>query len=132
MSKVFHDKFQMECTFWEDGISFCNVRRNVFYPYGSLDTLSLSLLGVMQAVSHSLVCCFTVDRKDKAEIKDLVKQAREAMKTAPAGEAVVLDLDNLPVDHSGSAEDQLKQYKALFVQGVISKPQYDMMKKLLA
>ena len=132
MSKVFHDKFQMECTFWEDGISFCNVRRNVFYPYGSLDTLNLSLLGVMQAVSHSLVCCFTVDRKDKAEIKELVKKAKEAMKTAPDGEAVVLDLDNLPVDQTQSAENQLKQYKALFVQGVISKAQFDLMKKLLA
>ena len=131
MSKVFHDKFQMECSFTEEGITFCNSKRSVYFPYGCLDSLNLSFLGVMQAMSRAQVCCFTVEKQDKAEIKDLVKKAREAMKTAARAEAVIIDHEQIHVDQSLSPEEQLKQYKAQFVQGVLSKDQYDFMKKKL-
>ena len=131
MSRVFHDKFQMECTFLEDGITFCNSKRNVYFPYGSLDSLNMSFLGVMQAVSHALVCCFTADKKDKAEIKELLKQAKEKMKTAPREDAVLVDLEKIHVDQSLSPEEQLKQFKTHYIQGVISKDQYDLMKRIL-
>lgn len=130
MKKVYRDKFQMECSFTEEGIYFCNSRRDVYFPYGCLD--SLSLLGVMQAVSHAQVCCFTVFREDKAEIKELVKKAREAMKKAPKADPVVVDLDKLPVDGNLSEEEKQKQYKALCVQGVLSRDQYRLLKEVLA
>ena len=132
MMKVYRDKFQMECSFTEEGIYFCNSRRNVYFPYGSLDSLSLSFLGVMQAVSHSQVCCFTVSRPDKAEIKDLVQKAKEAMKKASRTEAVIVDLDKLPVETGLSQEEQLKQYKALYVQGMLSRDQFNLMKAVLS
>ena len=131
MKKDFTDKFQMECTFTEEGIYFCNSRRDVYFPYDCMDSLSLSLLGVMQAVSHAQVCCFTVSRQDKAEIRELVKKAKEAMKTAPKADPVVVDLEKLPVDGTLPAEEKLKQYKALYVQGVLSRDQYQLMKEVL-
>ena len=131
MKKVFHDKFQMECTFWDNGISFCNSLRIAYYPYGCMDSLNVSLRGVLQAVSRAQVGCFTASRQDKAEIRDLVKQGKEKMKTATREEPVILDLKNISVDQSLAPEEQLKAYKGLFVQGVISKDQYDMMKMLL-
>ena len=132
MKKVYRDKFQMECSFTEEGIYFCNSRRDVYFPYGCLDSLSLSLLGVMQAVSHAQVCCFTVSREDKAEIRELVKKGREAMKKAPKADPVVVDLDKLPVDVNLPAEEKQKQYKALYVQGVLSREQYRLLKEALA
>ena len=131
MSQVFHDKFQMECTFLEDGIMFCNSKRDVFFPYGSLDSLNMSFLGVMQAVSHALVCCFTADRTNKAEIKALLKQAKEKMMTAPKADAVLVDLEKVHVDQSLGHEEQLKEFKAQYIQGVISRDQYNLMKRVL-
>ena len=121
----------MKCIFAEDGILFSNSKRDVFFPHGCLDSLNMSLLGVMQAVSRAHVCCFTAERQDKAEIKLLMKQAKVAMKTAPAAEPVVVDLENLGMDSSLAPEDRLKQVKGLFVQGVISKEAYDLEKRLL-
>ena len=132
MMKVYRDKFQMECSFTEEGIYFCNSRRNVYFPYGCLDSLSLSFLGVMQAVSRAQVCCFTVSRPDKAEIKELVQKAKEAMKSASRTEPVIVDLDKLPVEGSLPAEEQLKQYKALYVQGMLSRDQFNLMKTVLS
>ena len=131
MKKAFHDKFQMECTFMDEGIAFCNSKKNVYFPYGCMDSLNLSLLGVLQAVSHAQVCCFTVQKQDKGEIKELVKQAKAAMKTAPAADAVVIEMDKIHVDSSLPHEEQLRQYKAHFVQGMIAKEQYDFMKRML-
>lgn len=132
MKKVFQDKNKMECVFTDEGITFCDSRREIYYPFGALDSLELSLLGVMQAVCHAQVCCFSVPFKDRAEFKECYKMAREAMKTAPRAEAVVIDrTQQNSVDRNLPPEEQLKQYKAQFVQGKISKDQYDAMKRLL-
>ena len=131
MEKVFHDKYQMTCIFTDEGIIFSNVMKDVYFPYGCLDSLNLSLLGIMQAVSRAQVCCFTVAKEDKAEIKELVKRGKAAMKSSPAAEPVVLDLTPLHVDGSLPAEDQLKAYKAHYVQGVISRDQFNLKKRLL-
>ena len=132
MSKVFYDKYQMACSFWQDGVAFCNSKREVFYPYGCLDSLNMSLLGIIQAKSRAQVCCFAVKREDKAELKALVKDAQQRMKDAARAEPVVLELSELPVDSSLPAEEQLKQYKSLYVQGVLTKEQFSFQKKLLA
>ena len=132
MSKVFKDKFQMECSFGTEGVSFCNSKRDIYFPYGCIDSLNLSFLGVLQAVSRGHVCCFTVGREDKAEIKDLVKKAKEAMKSAPIAEPVVVELEQLGLGTGLSAEEQMKQYKAMYVQGVLSREQFDFMKRKLA
>ena len=131
MKKVFHDKNGMECIFNDDGVLFCDKLRRIYYPYGCLDSINISLLGVMQAVCRSQVCCIAVAHRDKAEAKEMVRFAREAMKTAPNANAVVLDLAKCNVDQSLPNEEQLKQYKALFVQGILSKEEYDLQKRFL-
>ena len=132
MKKVFQDKYRMECTFSDAGILFRNSRRVTYYPYGCLESINLSFMGVMQAVSRAQVCCFIVSRENKAEIKELLKKTRAAMQSAPAAEPVVVDLEKLPVDQSLPAEEQLQQFKTLYVQGVITKDQQRLMKEILA
>ena len=136
MQKKFIDKFHMTCIFLDDGIFFSNSLKDVYYPHGCLDSLNISLLGVMQAVSRAHVCCFTIAKEDRAEIRQLVKQAKEAMKTAPSAEPVVVDKSRKNsgelVDETLPREEQRRLYKSQFVRGVISKPQYDLYRKLLA
>ena len=131
MSNIFHDKFGMELRVSQEGMLFLNSRRACYFPYGSMDSLNLSFLGVLQAVSHAQVCCFTAGKADKAELKELVKAGKAAMKTAPGAQAVIVDLDQTGVDSSLSNEEKMKQYKANFVQGRLSKEQLDLMKKVL-
>ena len=131
MEKAYYDRFKMMCMVTEEGILFSNSLRDVYYPYGCIDSLNLSLLGVLQVVSRAHVCCFTASREDKAEIKALVKQAKAAMKQAAPAEPVVLEQDTLGLDPRTSPDLQLQQLKAMFVQGVISKEVYDLKKRLL-
>ena len=132
MEKVFKDKYQMTCIFDEEGVIFSNAARDVYFPYGCLDSLNMSFLGVIQAVSRGQVCCFTAGKADKAELKDCIRKAKEAMKTAGAGEPVILDLSRIGVDAGLSAEEQLKEYKAHYVQGMLSRDQFNLKKRLLA
>ena len=131
MAKVFKDKFQMSCMFTEEGIYFSYVKKDVYFPYGCLDSLNMSLLGVIQAVSRAQVCCFTAGKADKAELKELIKQGKNAMKTASGAEPVVLDFSKVDVDPDLPKEERLKQFKARFVQGMITKEQFNLEKKLL-
>lgn len=131
MKTVFRDKHNMECIFTDEGIIFCDNRRDVFYPYGGLDSINLSLLGVMQAVCNKQVCCFNSGRQDKAEMKKMVQFAKDAREKMPMGEPVTIEKASLQVDESLPAEEQLKQFKAMFVQGMMSKAQYDLKKKIL-
>ena len=132
MRKVFTDKFQMTCIFEDQGIIFSNVKRDVYFPFGCLDSLNMSLLGIIQAVSRSQVCCFTVKKEDKAELKELVKQGKAAMRAASGEEAVIVNKSSEDVDPALPKEEQLKLFKAQYVQGVITREQFNLEKKILA
>ena len=131
MEKIFKDKYLMTCIFDEEGVIFSNAARDVYFPYGCLDSLSMSFLGVIQAVSRGQVCCFTAGKADKAELKEWIRKGKETMKTAPAAEPVLLDLSKIGVDAALPAEEQLKQYKAHYVQGMLSRDQFNLKKRLL-
>ena len=135
MKHSFQNKHGVECIFTDEGITFYGAMQEVFYPYGSIDNISLSMLGVLQVGHLSRICSFAVDRADRAQVKELVRNAKAAMKTAPRADVQFVDLTkkaekdvispNLP------PEEQLKQYKAQFIQGIISKEEYDLKKRQL-
>ena len=135
MKKVFTNSNQVKCVFTDGGITFCGPTQEVYMPYGCIDSIHVSLLGLLQAVHHTMICSFSVDHKDKAELKKMVKYAQEAMKTAPKEEMKVIDVTRGSAAGQVSAdlspEEQLKQYKQLFIQGAISKDEYDAKKRLL-
>ena len=132
MRNVFTDANNMQCIFDDEGVTFSDPKQEVFFPYGSIDTAKLSLLGVLQIASIPTVCTFLVDRKDRAQVKAMVKHTQQAMKTFPKAKPRVLDLTKgAQVDSGLSPEEQKKQLKALFVQGVISKEEYDARRRQL-
>ena len=135
MKKSFKNSSRVECVFTDDGISFYGSQQEVYFPYGCLDSINMSFLGVLQAVCHTRICSFAVDRGDRAQVKQLIKFAREAMKTAPKEEPQVINVteqcQEAQVPHTLPPEEQLKRYKALFIQGVITKDEYDLKKRQL-
>ena len=133
MKKVFRDKNQLECIFTEEGISFYGAKQEVSVPYGAIDSINMSLLGILQVTHRAQVFTFTVARGDKAEMKEMIRYAREAMGTAPKEELKIIDrsAQAVLVDSSLSPEEQLKHYKTLFIQGQISKDEYDLKKRQL-
>ena len=90
MNKTFSNSSQLKCVFTDDGVTFCNPTQEVYFPYGCIDYIKISLLGVLQAASHVRICSFAVDRKDRGEAKEAVKFAQEKMKTAPKDEPRVV------------------------------------------
>ena len=132
MKKSFVNPDRVEVIFTEEGVTFYGAQQDIFFPYGCLDTVRMSLLGVLQVVSRSSVACFAVNRADRAEMKKMVAYAKEAMKTAPKDTVKVIDLNQeTQVSAALSPEEQLKQYKTLFIQGAISKQEYDVKKRQL-
>ena len=133
MRNAFTDANNMQCIFDDEGVTFADPKQEVFFPYGSIDNVKLSMLGVLQIASIPTVCTFLVDRKDRSAVKAMVKHTQQAMKTAPKAKPRVIDLSKSAgdVDADLSPEEQLKHYKALFVQGVISKEEYDAHKRQL-
>lgn len=130
MKKVFRNSSQTEVIFTDEGITFYGEHQEVHYPYGCIDSIHFSLLGVLQVGSSVRICCFAVDRKDRTEMKSVLKYVKTAMASAPKAEAQVFDrCPDIPCDLP--AEEQLKRYKALFIQGSISKEEYDIRKTQL-
>ena len=132
MKKLFTNPTRVQCLIDDDGISFYGGDQEVFFPYGSIETLHMSILGVLQVSHRAQVCNFAVNRADRAEMKEAFAFAREANKNAPAATPEFIKIRQqvqVPVDLS--AAEQLKQYKALFIQGAITKAEYDAKKRLL-
>ena len=136
MKKVFRNSSKLECIFTEEGITFYGAEQEVYFPYGCIDSIKMSFMGVLQATCHTKICCFAVDRADKSAMKEMVKFAKEAMVSAPKAEPQVIDLthkseaETVPADLP--PEEQLKRYKALFIQGILSKEEYDAKKRQLS
>ena len=134
MKKEFQDAHGLQCIFTDEGVTFDDKQQEIYMPYGSLDMIRISMLGVLQATSHATACNFAVARADRAEAKEMVKFARAAMETAPRAELQKFDHskdERLNVSADLSPEEQLRRYKQLFVQGAISKAEYDLKKQQL-
>ena len=135
MKYTFQNKHGVECIFTDEGVTFYGAMQEVFYPFGSIDTINLSLLGVLQVAHRSQVCSFAVERGDRARVKELVRNAKAAMKTAPKAEVQFVDLTQKSekdvISPKLPPEEQLKQYKAQFIQGILSKEEYDLKKRRL-
>ena len=136
MRNAFTNSDRLQVIFTEESVTFYGVdRQAVYFPYGSLDLIKMSMLGILQAASGKRICSFAVAHKDRAQVKEMVRYARDAMKTAPREECRLIDLsgkadaDQVPADLP--AAEQLRRYKALFVQGVISREEYDVAKRRL-
>ena len=129
MRKAFSNSNHVQCIFTDESVTFYGDEQAVCLPYGCIDEIKMSLLGVLQATSHTRICSFTVDHRDRAEVKEMVKYVRKAMTTAPKAELQVIDLvakdEKNAVPNDLPPEEQLKMYKAQFVQGIISKEEYD-------
>lgn len=87
----------------------------------------------MQVTHRAQVFTFAVNRGDRAAMKEMLRYTKEAMSNAPEGELKIIDLSKQAdlVDSSLPPEEQLKRWKTLFVQGVISKDEFDMKKRQL-
>ena len=135
MRNAFTNSDHLQVIFTDEGITFYGAQQAVYYPYGSLDLVKMSLLGILQVASGTRICSFAVDHKDRAKVKEMIRYARDAMKTAPKAESQLIDTaaktgaEQVPADLP--AEEQLRRYKSLFVQGVISKEEYDVAKRRL-
>ena len=135
MNQGFRNSSQVECVFTDDGITFGGKEQEIFFPYSRIDTINLSLLGIFQVGYRSTICTFAVDRADRAAVKAAIKEAKELMKTAPDDEIRTIDLHAAAAEDPAvagmSKEDQLKHWKSQFIQGVISKQEYDAYKRQL-
>ena len=133
MKKVFTNKTQVQLVFTDEGIGFYDSRQEMFFPYGSIDTLHMSLLGILQVTHLSRVCTFAVNSADRADVKTLIRSAKEAMAKAERTEPRFVDLTKQAalVDAGLSSEEQLRQYKTLFIQGIITREEYNAKKQLL-
>lgn len=76
MKTVFANSGGVQCIFTDEGLTFSGNGQEVYYPYGSLDTVKISLMGVLQASCRTRVCSFAVDRKDRAKAKEMIQYAR--------------------------------------------------------
>ena len=136
MKQSFRNSSQVECIFTDEGITFYGAEQEVYFPYGCIDSIKMSFMGVLQATCHTKICCFAVDRGDKSTMKEMIQYARKAMATAPRAEPQVIDLTKkseseiIPSDLPPA--EQLKRCKALFIQGIISKEEYDAKKRQLS
>lgn len=131
MKEVFTNANHVTCVFTDKGVIFFGARQEAFYPYGCIDSLRMSLLGILQVVHRNQIMTFAVDNKDRKRMKEMLKATRETIQNADFAQPVISDKqDRVPEDLP--AEEQLKQYKGLFVQGVISKEEYDLKKVILS
>ena len=123
--EFYNEKQKVHCIFDDEGVRFINPQQEFFYPYGGIDSIDLSLLGVLQVHYRAHVCTYTAWKGEKAGLKEMLKYAKEAMKTAPEAEPTIIDLTAKADDSGLSPEEQLKKLKMDFVQGRISKDEYD-------
>ena len=135
MNRKFQNEAKILVLFSDSGILFYDPRNAVYFPYGCIDSIKLSLLNVLQVLSRPQVCNFAVDRGDKAAMKEAMAFAKEAMKTAPRASVQVYAVPQYGsenyVDPSLPAEEQLKQYKSQFVRGAISRDELEIHKAVL-
>lgn len=129
MKEVFKNS-RLTCIITEEGISLYGNPKEAYYPYGCMKNISMNLFGALVIHLGSYEATFLVEKEDRSRVRSLIKEAKEKIKTAQPEEYKIYSKcskvsDQLP------PEEQLKQYKNLFVTGTISKGYYDLKKRLL-
>ena len=130
MKKVFTNHDHMTCIFDDEGVSLYGKHKEGFYPYGCMDSIHMTLLGEMQITFGFAIVSFVPEKEDRPAIRELVKTAKQLKKAAPQEEAHIY-VKCSKVSDDLSREEQLKEFKNLFVTGTISKGYYDLKKRLL-
>ena len=130
MKQVFTNSSQQKCVFTDNGVIFCGADTDIFFPFGCIDTIQVSLLGIMQITCPPTICTFAVDRKDRSAIRSLVKQVKSAIPSAPAAElvSVAWAAPDDRLDAGLSDSEKVRRYKAKYIQGAITKAEYDIRK----
>ena len=127
MRKEFTNSTGVRCVFTDEGVTFCDKKQEMFFPNGAIETINVSLLGILQVTHRAQVCTFAIDRKDRSEVRAAVKEVRQNAKNAPEAGVLIMDAQSSDL----SPEEQLKQLKEQFVRGAISKEEYDAKKRVL-
>ena len=130
-NEFYNHKQKVSLVFTEESVSFINPQQEYIFPYGAIDTAEMSILGVFQVTHRSTVCTFTVERGEKAKLKEMLKYTKDAMKSAPEAEPKCIDLTKAQENSGLSKEEQLKKCKQDFIQGRISKEEYEAVKRQL-
>ena len=134
MKETFRNSSQQACVFTDDGVIFCGTQKDIFFPFGCIDTIQMSLLGILQITCPPTICTFAVDCQDRSAVRSLIKQVKAAMKDASPAALVTVNWaepdDRLPAGLSG--EEKIKRYKAMFIQGAITKAEYDIRRSHLS
>ena len=131
MKEVFTNANHLTCIFTDKGILFSGAKQEAYYPYGCVDSLKMSLLGILQVVHRNQIMTFAVYHQDRSRMKQMMKDTKSLIENGGFAEPCIFEKRDL-VAEDLSAEEQLKQYKGLYVQGVISKEEYDVKKVILS
>lgn len=131
MKEVFKNSGSLTCIFTDEGVSLYGKQKEAFYPYGSMKGIHVNLFGALVIGLGSYEATFLIEKEDRPAVRQLVKQAREKIRNAEPEEFKIYGRCS-KVSSDLPREEQLKQYKALFVTGTISKGYYDLKKRLLS
>ena len=132
MKKKFTNASQVHCVFTDDGITFYDPLDEIFYPYGSIEGINMSLMGVFQVSHMGFISTFTTDNlAQRREIREMIRYTKKAMKEAPKCEPVLMDVRKVKLPAGLSVEEQLAEHKSMYVHGVITKDMYQAKKRLL-
>ena len=130
MKKVFKNKDRMVCIFTDEGVSLYGDKKEAFYPYGCMKSISMSLLGELQIDFGLNEVSFVPEKADRAAVRQAIKEAKALCKNAEYQEAKIYSKCR-KVSEDLPPEEQLKEYKTLFAACTISKGYYDLKKRLL-
>lgn len=89
MEKIFTNSLGQKLSFNDEGINF--EARGKFCPYEHIDSVGLGLMGIFSVSCNGITYTFTADSKDKAELKELVKEIKEKQSTQTSAEEVSED-----------------------------------------
>ena len=128
MKRKFSNADHLQCVFTDDGISLYSRQQLIYFPYGSLESIKLNRFGILQIPHKDILCAFEVEQKDRKAMEDLVTETREKMKTADKSTMEMIDLKHkdpaLTVSMDLDDQEQFRQYKIQFLQGLISPEEY--------
>ena len=130
MKIVFQNSVPMTCIFTDEGISLYSKSKEAFYPYGCIKSLKMNFMGILILSLGDHEVTYGVEEADRPRVREAVKQAHVLMKTAAPGEPRIYSR-SLRVSPKLPPEEQLQQYKQLYISGTLTKDHYDLIKRLL-
>ena len=130
MKHVFKNQDGMTCIFTDEGVSLYGDKKEAFYPYGCMKSISMSFMGELLIDFGLNEASYVPEKQDRAALRQAIKEAKVLKKSADYEEAKIYTKCR-KVSEDLPREEQLSQYKALFSSCTISKGYYDLKKRLL-